>query len=428
MKEGMSLEDHLTVFKEIVSNLEIMEVKNSSGDPKGRSKSNNKDKTCSVAEDEYSDGELLVFFFFMATPNLARIGSLIQVAHFKLFKGVVLMRNNASCKIAGIGMVRIKMFDEFIKTLGDYIGEGGVLKGSIVIGDAVVSTPSLSNGNVTRLWHMRLGRRGLLNGQSISTLEFCKHCIFGKTPQEVWSSTPASYSNLKIFGCPAYAHVDNGKLEPRFIKCVFLGYKSGVKGYKLWCPEIKKVISGGGVAPSPPLAPPQYSIVKDRSRRDIKPLLRYAEADLVAYALNVAKAPKDIEEIRKIKVQLMTKKILGMEILRDRKTLGCLMYAMVCSRLDLSYAVSRYMANPGKEHWKAVQWIFKYLRGSIDVCLHFGRTRDEVVGYLENSFASIVTLSTIEIECFMRGQSTLMLKSSNVPFMLYNRMQCEFLE
>ena len=32
---------------------------------------------------------------------------------------------------------------------------------------------------------------------------------------------------------------------------------------------------------------------------------------------------------------------------------GSLMYAMVCSRLDLSYAmnlVSRHMSNPGKEH------------------------------------------------------------------------------
>ncbi|KAG8503539.1 hypothetical protein CXB51_001508 [Gossypium anomalum] len=44
---------------------------------------------------------------------------------------------------------------------------------------------------------------------------------------------------------------------------------------------------------------------------------------------------------------------------------GSLMYSMVCSHLDLSYAVSavsRYMANPGKEHWKAVQWILRYLR------------------------------------------------------------------
>ena len=48
---------------------------------------------------------------------------------------------------------------------------------------------------------------------------------------------------------------------------------------------------------------------------------------------------------------------------------GSLMYAMVCSRPDLSYVmslVSRYMSNPGKEHWKAVQWIFRYLRGTAD--------------------------------------------------------------
>ena len=43
---------------------------------------------------------------------------------------------------------------------------------------------------------------------------------------------------------------------------------------------------------------------------------------------------------------------------------GSLMYAMVCSRPDLSHAlsvVSRYMANPDKQHWNAVQWIFRYL-------------------------------------------------------------------
>ena len=44
---------------------------------------------------------------------------------------------------------------------------------------------------------------------------------------------------------------------------------------------------------------------------------------------------------------------------------GSLMYAMVCSRPNLSYAislVSKYMSNPGKEYWKTVQWIFRYLR------------------------------------------------------------------
>ena len=63
-----------------------------------------------------------------------------------------------------------------------------------------------------------------------------------KTPQEVWSSSPATYSDLNIFGCLAYAHVDNEKLELKSMKCIFLGYKYGVKGYKLWCSETKKLV------------------------------------------------------------------------------------------------------------------------------------------------------------------------------------------
>ena len=63
-----------------------------------------------------------------------------------------------------------------------------------------------------------------------------------KTPQEVWFGSPLTYSDLKNFGCLAYAHVDNGKLEPRSMKCIFLSYKFGVKGYKLWCPETKKLV------------------------------------------------------------------------------------------------------------------------------------------------------------------------------------------
>ena len=63
-----------------------------------------------------------------------------------------------------------------------------------------------------------------------------------KTPQEVWSGSPATYSDLKNFGCLAYAHVDKGKLEPRLMKCIFLGYKFGAKGYKLWCPKTNKLV------------------------------------------------------------------------------------------------------------------------------------------------------------------------------------------
>ncbi|KAG8491178.1 hypothetical protein CXB51_014420 [Gossypium anomalum] len=500
----------------------------------------------------------------------------------------------------------------------------------------------LSNANLPKLfWVEAASTVCFLMNRSPSV------AVEKKTPQE-------------IFGCPAYAHVDHGKLEPRSIKCVFLSYKAGVKGYKLWCPENRKVVISRDVFDETAMLPnlslkdssnkenlkqvehkintestpqastkienrvtslPQYSIAKNRTRREIKPPKKYAEADLVAYALNVAEdidvnqepsnyseaiscedsekwmfamreemeslhknktwdlvklskgkktvrckwvfkkkegtpgveeprykvrlvakgysqipgvdfidvfspvvkhssirallgivamhdleleqfdalyglkqsprqwykrfdsfmtshdfkrssfdscvyfkknsddsfvylllyvddmliAAKDKGEIRTVKAQLSeefkmkdlgpAKKILGMEILRDRKAsklfnmqsakpistplaahfrlssalspqsddeieyishvpyssvVGSLMYAMVCSRPDLSYlvsTVSRYMVDPSKEHWKAVQWILRYLRGTTDVCLQFGRTRDGVIGYVDADFA-----------------------------------------
>ena len=49
---------------------------------------------------------------------------------------------------------------------------------------------------------------------------------------------------------------------------------------------------------------------------------------------------------------------------------GSLMYDMICSHLDLSYAIS-VVSKHSKEHWKAVEWIFRYLRGSSNVYLYF---------------------------------------------------------
>ena len=180
---------------------------------------------------------------------------------------------------------------------------------------------------------------------------------------------------------------------------------------------------------------------------------------LLLYVDDILIAAKDKSEIVKLKAQLSkefemkdlgaAKKILGVEIIRDRKSgmlylsqrgyiekvlrrfnmhdakpvstplaahfrlssalcpvsdddieymsripyssaVGSLMYAMVCSRPDLSHAlsvVSRFMANPGKEHWKAVQWIFRYLRGTSSACLQFETSRDGLVGYVNSDFA-----------------------------------------
>lgn len=51
------------------------------------------------------------------------------------------------------------------------------------------------------------------------------------------SRKPSDYFGLGIFGCPAYDHVNDIKLEPRVMKCIFLGYVILLKGYQMWCAE-----------------------------------------------------------------------------------------------------------------------------------------------------------------------------------------------
>ena len=56
---------------------------------------------------------------------------------------------------------------------------------------------------------------------------------------------------------------------------------------------------------------------------------------------------------------------------------GCLMYATVCTRLDLAFVVSlisRFMANPGKVHWQAVKWVLRYVNGTVNYGLHYKKS------------------------------------------------------
>jgi len=64
--------------------------------------------------------------------------------------------------------------------------------------------------------------------------------IGGKTSLKVWlGKTTQDYD---LFGYPAYYHVKEDKLDPRAKKGVFVGFKRGVKGYKIWDPKDKKFI------------------------------------------------------------------------------------------------------------------------------------------------------------------------------------------
>lgn len=65
---------------------------------------------------------------------------------------------------------------------------------------------------------------------------------------------------------------------------------------------------------------------------------------------------------------------------------GSLMYAMVSTRPDIAHAVgvvSRYMHNPGKEHWNAVKWILRYLAGTSSYSLCYGGETLDIQGYVD---------------------------------------------
>ena len=70
--------------------------------------------------------------------------------------------------------------------------------------------------------------------------------IGGKTPFEKWyGKLVEDYGSLYVFGSIAYYHVRESKLDPRAKKALFMGITSGVKEYRLWCPETRKVFQQG---------------------------------------------------------------------------------------------------------------------------------------------------------------------------------------
>nr|GEW06984.1 hypothetical protein [Tanacetum cinerariifolium] len=77
----------------------------------------------------------------------------------------------------------------------------------------------------------------------------CKIRGIDKTPMETWSGHSSDYGMLWVFGCVAYSYGKQGKLEPRAVKCVLLGYHEGLKGYKLYRldDELPKIVTSKNV-------------------------------------------------------------------------------------------------------------------------------------------------------------------------------------
>ena len=80
-----------------------------------------------------------------------------------------------------------------------------------------------------------------------------------------------------------------------------------------------------------------------------------------------------------------------MSMIPYASAIGSIIYAMLCTRPDVSYALSvtsRYQSNLGMGHWVAVKNILKYLRRTKDVFLICGHGDPISSGYTDTSFQS----------------------------------------
>ncbi|CAA7043752.1 unnamed protein product [Microthlaspi erraticum] len=75
-----------------------------------------------------------------------------------------------------------------------------------------------------------------------------------------------------------------------------------------------------------------------------------------------------------------------------QSAVGSLMYAMIGTRPDLAYAVGlvcRFMSDPIKDHWAAVKWIMRYVNGTLKRKLVYKREGEFVIkGYCDSDYAA----------------------------------------
>jgi hypothetical protein len=77
--------------------------------------------------------------------------------------------------------------------------------------------------------------------------------------------------------------------------------------------------------------------------------------------------------------------------LKYSQIVGSLMYLASATRPDISFAVrklSRYMSNPGDDHWYALEKVLHYLTGTMSYGIHYSGHPAVLEGYSEANWIS----------------------------------------
>ena len=112
------------------------------------------------------------------------------------------------------------------------------------------------------------------------------------------------------------------------------------------------------------------------------------------------------------------------------KVLGCLMYAMTCTRPDIGFAVgklSRYTHNPSHAHWHAIRRILKYLKRTMDFGLHYSGFPSVLEGYSDASWISNCDHSSTSGWIFTLGGGSVSWGSKKQTCIADSSMASEFI-
>jgi hypothetical protein len=99
----------------------------------------------------------------------------------------------------------------------------------------------------------------------------------------------------------------------------------------------------------------------------------------------LAPTPYDVSLVLRKNMRIMV------DQLRYSQIIGSLMYLASVTRPDIAYVVSklsRFVSNPGSEHWLALDRVMRYLVGTMNYGIHYSRDPKVLEGYSDANWIS----------------------------------------
>ncbi|XP_031272336.1 secreted RxLR effector protein 161-like [Pistacia vera] len=121
-----------------------------------------------------------------------------------------------------------------------------------------------------------------------------------------------------------------------------------------------------------------------------------------------------------------------MENIPCSNAIDSIMYAMISTRPDLSFAISllsRYMSNPGIERWAALKWLLRYINSTVHVGLDYCKRYDtlDLVGYVDSDFSGDRdSRKSTTTYCFTLGGNCVSWKSQLQPLVALSTTESEY--